>query len=212
VIPRNFYDFIMLDRQRLFVAIGDLAGDGPGAALMAASTLRTLRQLCEQRGDLIDIIAGLNDEIRIDLFHGCSVSLFAAVINLPFNTMACLNVGFPPAILLNPQREITLQQINTDGEVLGRMNGQQFRNTLRPTSIQLESGDIVMLYTDGVARCANPKDLNAGRLAIMGSCISNLKHPCLLMINQVLEQTKQIQPGRIADDLTVLAIRVKESV
>jgi serine phosphatase RsbU (regulator of sigma subunit) len=209
IIPRNFYDFISLDRDRLMIVMGDLVGDGPGAALMVGQAMRSMRRLAAQRADLLDFFAHLNDEIRVDLVHGCSMNVFAAVLNLPFNSLTCLSVGFHPVVLVNPKREITLQQIHTRGDPLGVANGQQFRSGLRPLSLQLEAGDVVVMFTDGVARAHNARDLNAGRLAVMGSCVKHLELPCSRMVAAMLDEAKAQCGGRPTDDLSALALRVK---
>jgi Stage II sporulation protein E (SpoIIE) len=209
IIPRNFYDFISLDRDRIMLIMGDLQGDGPGAALMVAQAMRTMRRLASMRADLLDFFAHLNDELRVDLVHGCSIGLFAGVINLPFNSLTCLSVGFHPAVLLNPRRDQVLQQIHTQGERLGVTSGQQFRTSLRPISIQLQIGDIIVLFTDGVARAFNPRDLNAGRLSVMGGFASYQELPCGMMVSKVLEEAKARLSGPPTDDLSALAIRVK---
>jgi serine phosphatase RsbU (regulator of sigma subunit) len=209
VIPRNFYDFISLDRNRLLIAIGDISGNGPGAALMAAQVMRALRRLGAMRAELIDLVASLNDELRLDLVHGTSLSLFAAVLNLPFNSLTCLSLGCRPAALINPRRDLSLQQIFTDGALLGRVHGQRFRDTLRPISIQLRPGDLVVLSTDGLALGHNPRDAAAGHLAVMGSCLSRADRPFGTLLEQVVAEAKQGYHGTISEDLTMVGIRVK---
>lgn len=208
-IPRSFYDFISLDRDRIMIVLGELQGEGPGAALMVSQAMRIMRRLAGQRADLLDFFANLNDELRVDLVHGCSIGLFAGVLNLPFNSLTCLNVGFHPAVLINPRREITLQQIHTQGERLGVTSGQQFRSSLRPMSLQLQLGDIVALFSDGVARAHNQRDPAAGRLSVMGGFASHLELPCGMMVAKVLEEAKGRSDGPPTDDLCAVALRVK---
>lgn len=208
-IPRSFYDFISIDRDRIMLVMGELQGEGPGAALVVAQAMRTMRRLAAQRADLLDFFANLNDELRVDLVHGCSIGLFAGVLNLPFNSLTCLNVGFHPAVLINARREITLQQIHTQGERLGVTSGQQFRSSLRPMSLQLQLGDIVAMFSDGVAKAHNPRDLNAGRLSVMGGFASHLEMPCSMMVAKVLEEAKGRSDGPPADDFCAVALRVK---
>lgn len=208
-IPRSFYDFISIDRDRIMLVMGELQGEGPGAALMVAQTMRAMRRLAAQRADLLDFFANLNDELRVDLMHGCSIGLFAGVLSLPFNSLTCLNVGFHPAVLINARRDITLQQIHTQGERLGTTSGQQFRSSLRPMSLQLQLGDIVAMFSNGVAKAHNPRDLAAGRLSVMGGFASHLEMPCGMMVAKVLEEAKARCDGPPADDFCAVALRVK---
>jgi serine phosphatase RsbU (regulator of sigma subunit) len=208
-IPRNFYDFISLDTERIMLVIGDLSGDGPGAALLAEKTMRTMRRLATMRADLLDFFAQLNDDLRVDQVPGCSVGLFAAVLHTQFHSLTCLNMGFHPAILLNPGRDTPLQQIHTQGDRLGVSRGQPFRSTLRPMSMKLHSGDIVAFFSDGLSRAANPRDMQAGRLTIMGSFAGAQELTSSAMLAQVVNEAKARTSGPIIDDLTALALRVK---
>jgi len=208
-IARDFYDFIQLDADRCLVLLGDFAGSGPGAALMVASTLHALRRIAGEHGDLVDIVATLNDDMRYDLFHDCRISLFAALLDTRHRTLACLSAGHHPGLLMNAGREATVQQIGSDGSALGTAVGARFRATLRPVSLQLEPGDIVMLYSDGLVKTAHAKQPSAGRLRIMSSCIANLAAPCAQLVKQVVENAKSDSKGPLAEDLTVVALRVK---
>jgi hypothetical protein len=208
-IPRNFYDFISLDRNRLLVVIGDFAGEGPGAALMVASAMRSMRRLAALKGDLVELIAGLNDELRVDLFPGCTIALFAAVLDIPTNALTCLSVGFPPVALINPQRAIALQRIHTGGQAFGISHGAPFRASLKPLSIQLEAGDMVVMTTDGVAKGRNPGNVAAGRPAVMGSCLAHAALPFAQLLGRVVEEAKQGYGGTFTDDLAAVGLRVK---
>jgi Stage II sporulation protein E (SpoIIE) len=208
-IPRNVCDYIELDRDRILFVIGDLSGDGPGAAFLVEKALRTMRQLATQRMDLLDFFARLNDELRIDQVPGCSLGLYAAILHTKFNSLTCLNMGFHPALLLNPQRDTSLQQIHTQGERLGIARGQTFRSTLRPLSLQLQAGDLIAFFSDGLSRAFNARDVQAGRLMVMGSFAGAQELSGSAMLTQVINEAKSRAQGPLTDDLTALALRMK---
>jgi hypothetical protein len=208
-IVRSFYDFLSLDRNRLLIAVGEFIGDGPGAALGAASTLRTMRRLAGSRPELTDFVAVLNDQVRLDLVPGCAVQLFAAVINIPFNTLTCLSMGSHPALLANPGRAVAVQTLHTDGHALGTSHGQAFRDTLRPISVQLQPGDLFLYASDGVAQGFDRNDVADGHRAVIGSAIANLGKPVPAMVAEVIAGAKDGWGARLPDDLLVTAVRVK---
>ncbi len=210
VISRDFYDIIQMDGGRLLLVIGDITGQGPGSALMVASTLKALRLIAKGPKDLIDVVCALNEDVRPDLLQDCAITMFAAMIDTKHRSVTYLSAGHHPAALLNQNRETPMQQIGTQGDTLGRSTGDQFRRSLRPVQMRLEVGDILMLYSDGLFKVANARKEEFGRFRLLGSCVANLGRPCGELVNQVLADAKSYAGGKIGEDMTMLAVRVKD--
>ncbi|MBA3709054.1 MAG: serine/threonine-protein phosphatase [Planctomycetes bacterium] len=211
-ISRDFYDIIQIDDHHLLLALGDITGHGPGSALMVASTLKSLRLIANSKKhrDLIDIVSALNDDVRPDLMQDCTITMFAALIDTRRRSMTYLCAGHHPAALLNQKRETPMQQIGTQGATLGKATGDDFRRVLRPVTMKLEVGDILLMYSDGLFQVQDARKAEYGRFKFLGSCVANLGRPCNELINQVLEDAKSHAGGRLSEDMTILALRVKE--
>jgi serine phosphatase RsbU (regulator of sigma subunit) len=208
-ISRDFYDIIPIDEGRLLLAIGDITGQGPGSALMVASTLKALRLIAKDRVDLIDMVCALSEEVRPDLLQDCAITMFAALIDTRSRSMTYLSAGHHPAVLLNKDRETPMQQLGSHGEPLGKSNVDQFRRSLRPVQMRLEVGDILLMYSDGLFKAANTKKEEFGVYRLLGSCVANLGRPCNELVTQVLADAKEHAGGKFSEDMTVLALRVK---
>ncbi len=208
-ISRNFYDFIDLGGGKLLIVLGDFTGTGPGAALMAGTALQVLRKIAPGHANLVDLLTNLNDELRVDLLHGCSIALFAVLLDTATNRLTCVSAGHQPALLVRPRRDSTLTRIRTPGASLGALTGPDFRKTLVPLNLQLEAGDILLLHSNGLAHAANPHDPDAGRWSVMGQCVANIKRPCADLVGRVIEEAKR-GSDRLPDDVTVLALRIKD--
>jgi serine phosphatase RsbU (regulator of sigma subunit) len=211
-ISRDFYDIIQIDDSHLLLALGDITGHGPGSALMVASTLKALRLIAgsKKHRDLIDIVSALNDEVRPDLMQDCTINMFAALVDTKRRSLTYLCAGHHPAALLNQKRETPMQQVGTQGATLGKATGDDFRRVLRPVSMKLEIGDILLMYSDGLFQVQNSRKEEYGRFRFLGSCVANLGRPCSELVNQVLDDAKQHAGGRLAEDMTILALRVKD--
>jgi hypothetical protein len=210
-ISRDFYDIIQIDDEHLLLVVGDITGQGPGSALMVASTLKALRQIAKEKSDLIGIVCALSDKVRPDLLMDCQITLFAAIIDTVSRNLVYLSAGHHPALLLNKARETPMQQLGAQGEALGKSNAENFRRSLRPVQLQLETGDILVLYSDGLFKVHNHKKEEFGRFRLLASCVGNLERPCGELVEQVLEDAKAHANGKLAEDMTVVALRVKES-
>lgn len=211
-ISRDFYDIIQMPDDRLLLVIGDITGQGPGSALMVASTLKALRLIAKSRPDLIGIVCQLSDEVRPDLLQDCQITMFAALIDTRARSMTFLSAGHHPAVLLNKGRETPMQQLGSQGEPLGKSNADVFRRSLRPVQMRLETGDILLMFSDGLFKVADAKQEEFGKFRLLGSCVGNLHRPCSELVNQVLADAKAHSSARIGEDMTVLALRVKDHV
>src|SRR5690606_17811259 len=78
----DFYDFFLIDRSRLFVAIGDVSGKGVPAALFMAVTRSFLRSKFQGEVSLPDGMAVINDELARDNDSCMFVTLLCAIIDL----------------------------------------------------------------------------------------------------------------------------------
>ncbi len=210
-ISRDFYDIIQPDQDHLLLVVGDIEGQGPGSALMVASTLKALRQIAKDTGpDLIGTVCALSDKVRPDLLTDCRITLFAAMLDIKSRTLSYLSAGHHGAILLNKTRETPMQQLGGQGEALGRSNHDNFRRSLRPVQMRLEIGDILLLYSDGLFKVTNAKREEFGRFRLLASCVGNLGKTCSELVQQVLEESKAFANGKLSEDMTVVALRVKE--
>jgi len=210
-ISRDFYDIIPIDEQHLLMVIGDINGQGPGSALMVASTLKALRQIVKEKSDLIGIVCALSDKVRPDLLLDCQITLFAAIVDTLTHKLVYLSAGHHPALLLNKERETPMQQLGGQGEPLGKSNHDNFRRSLRPVQLQLESGDILLMYSDGLFKVSNQKREEFGRFRLLASCVGNLDRPCSGLVEQVLQDAKDHAHHKLSEDMTVVALRVKEA-
>ena len=210
-ISRDFYDIIPVDEQHLLLVIGDINGQGPGSALMVASTLKALRQIVKEKSDLIGIVCALSDQVRPDLLLDCQITLFAAILDTLTHKLDYLSAGHHPALLLNKDRETPMQQLGGQGEPLGKSNSDNFRRSLRPVQLQLEGGDILLMYSDGLFKVANQKHEEFGKFRLLASCVGNLDKPCSGLVEQVLKDAKDHAHHKLSEDMTVVALRVKEA-
>jgi hypothetical protein len=207
-IARDFYDFIKVGPNHLLIVLGNFNGRGPGAAMMAGTALSGLRSCAREFSGLEEYVARLNDEIRCDLYHGSSISLFAALLDLERNVLTCLSAGHRPILHISPHAQNVITQVRTNGASLGVLTGPLFRDSLETETITMADGDIVLFVSDGVFRTINPDDPDAGRCAILGNLLANLDKPLAKLVKDVLDEAKRPDQAPV-EDMTMVAMRAK---
>ncbi len=148
----DFYDFFMIDENRLALVIADVSGKGIPAALfmMVARTLiknLTLTGLYSKPGD---ILAAVNERLcegnEMELF----VTAWLGILDLNTGSLAYANAGheYPAICKANCRFEILKERHSPP---LAAMEGIRFRGG----ALAMEPGDTIYVYTDGVTEATN---------------------------------------------------------
>jgi serine phosphatase RsbU (regulator of sigma subunit) len=145
----DFYDYAFIARDRLFLAIGDVSGKGVPAALFMATTRTLLRATIGRLHDPEQIMARLNDIISRDNASAMFVTLFIAVLDVSTGRLQYCNGGHNLPYVLSGGRARPIE--NTPGALVGAFEGARYQGNV----IQLDRGDGLVLYTDGVTEAMN---------------------------------------------------------
>ena len=145
----DFYDFIHLPDGKLALVLGDVVGIGPKAATDAALTRYTLRSLALHESDP----AVLLEEMNTHLLPQCSserfVRLLIAVIDPERAVLTYSNAGHVPPVLYRA-KSATVEWLEEGGIVLG----VEKNATFKAGRLELDPGDMLVMYTDGVTEAS----------------------------------------------------------
>jgi sigma-B regulation protein RsbU (phosphoserine phosphatase) len=150
----DFYDFYMLDENRLAVTVADVSGKGVPAALfmvVAKNVLQNLAMAAKTHGDFAEVVTRANDRLCEGNDQMMFVTVFFGVLDLRTGEFSYVNAGHNPP-LVRRNGDISFLPM-AKSPMLGVMKGMAFpaeRLTLNP-------GDMLFLYTDGVTEAMNEK-------------------------------------------------------
>ena len=149
----DLYDFCKLDDNHLLITIADVSGKGVPAALFMVAAITNLRNFTaslKNPDDLKSAIENTNDRLCANNDGGLFVTAFSGVLDLATGKFIYVNAGHnPPLIRRHGQNfEELPMELNF---VLGGWEDWQYVQQ----EIQLESGDTIFLYTDGVTEAVN---------------------------------------------------------
>jgi serine phosphatase RsbU (regulator of sigma subunit) len=146
----DYYDFILLPDDHLGILIADVADKGLGPALYMALSRTLIRTFATQYPDQpARVLALVNQRILQDASANLFVSVFYGVLDPAGGQLIYANAGHPPPYLVNA--ELGVQTLHNTGMPLGideeSVWGQE--------SVIMKSGDVLLLYTDGVTDAQN---------------------------------------------------------
>jgi sigma-B regulation protein RsbU (phosphoserine phosphatase) len=198
----DFYDFFFVDDDHLAVIIADVSDKGVPAALFMMISRTIFRSIAKQRKSPSQILAETNDLLCEGNDTGMFVTAYIAFYHLPTGRLTYSSGGHNPALLFGPNdvcRELTCKH----GTALGVRPGQSYKEYVD----KLETGQILVLYTDGVTEACSPHEELFGvdrftRLVCDCHALSLSQ-----MFNHIDKDLKEFQQGNQFDDITMLALK-----
>jgi len=205
----DFYECLRLNDGRVLIIMGDVTGHGLQSAKTAMAALEALHLILREDRHLMQIVARLNDALRGTLPKGQFVTLFAGVIDVVTQRLTCLCAGHHPALLLSLERGNVISRVGGRAPALGLVTSDALRLSLAPVEVQLQRGDVLFLYTDGLSEARDGLQEEYGEARLMASVLAHLNQPYDRLISNVVADVRRFAEGVLDDDLTVLAIAVQ---
>jgi sigma-B regulation protein RsbU (phosphoserine phosphatase) len=202
----DYFDVIELAEGRLAIAVGDVAGKGMPAALLMALVQGSLRTLLSAgfRGE--ELAAKLNAHLCATIPSNRLVTLFYGELEPANGQLRYVNCGHNPPFLLS--RGSAPARLTATAIALGITT----ETTFEAMSVDLEPGDRLVLYTDGVTEAENPKDDEFGEARLCGWLEGNRDEPRQLLVDGVIaEVLHYCGTARPRDDMTLMCLDVTRS-
>jgi len=197
----DFYDVIDLDGH-LGIAIGDVVGKGVAASLLMASVRASLRAYAQDVYDLDEIIARVNNALTRDTLDNEFATLWYGVMDPKTLRLTYCNAGHDPPLLL---RDGNIHLLETGGMIVGVQCDLEYEKGL----FDLEPGDSILFYTDGLVDAFNDKGEKFGRARVIESLKETSQMTATDTINHILWQVRRFTgPRQGVDDTTLVVVKV----
>jgi sigma-B regulation protein RsbU (phosphoserine phosphatase) len=200
-IGGDLYDFGLLDDDHLLITIGDVSGKGIPAALFMAVTRTFLRGFFKEELKTDVVFGRLNEELVQQGDTSMFVTLFCTVVHLPTGLCQYTNGGHCPPYVLRSSGAIEALP-NVGGLIVGILPEARYKSG----SFQLDPGDKLVFYTDGVTEAMNREGDFFGDERLVGALEELRGMPCHELVTKVGERVGLFAQGaEQSDDITVMA-------
>lgn len=198
----DFYDFFMLDADRMALVIGDVCGKGMPASLFMSVVVTALRTAAREEADVSSAIACTNARLCRDNAASMFATAFYGVLNLRNGHLEYCNCGHNAPIHL-PAHGATRELVAT-----GLPLGMFADRTILVASIELEPGDDLVLLTDGVTEATNPAMEEFGDALLIDTLAKIRDLTTAEVVSGIFEAVDSFAQGaEQADDITCLVVR-----
>src|SRR5712692_4001693 len=152
-IGGDYYDFIHRKRDsHLIVAVGDVSGKGTGAALLMSSLHAAVRAQSQTGAPIREVMGEINQYIFENSPSNKFLTLFYGELDPLTGTLSYSNGGHNAPMLVRRSGE--LERLDTGGLPIGMMQGVVYQQA----SVELECGDVLVIYSDGITESINERD------------------------------------------------------
>ncbi len=196
----DLYDFLQYGKDRHILVIGDVSGKGSPAALYGAMVSGILRSLAPRHLSPPEMLRRLNVMLLERKIEGHFITLTYAVWDIKSRRVTLANSGMPLPILVRRGRS---QSIRAEGVPLGLLENTDYQET----SVTLEKGDLLAMFSDGLVEAAS-SDVEFGMRRLENLFRENAKRPLAQVIDLVFTQIARFERGQPPrDDQTLMLIR-----
>ncbi len=232
----DYYDFIELDGGKVGIAVADVAGKGISAALLMCTVQASLRsQAPTVNGNLTELVSSMNRLLHVSTDASSYATFFYAQFDEQTNLLTYVNAGHNPPMLVRAGKSVKAQGVGFGAAAtLGDLRGEEqrqdeggladvtlltkggpiigaFNNCVyEQETIQMESGDLLVAYTDGVTEARNADDQEFGEASLRGIIDHSSHVPAQQLSERIVESVREwcgdVPPH---DDLTLVVMRVR---
>jgi CHASE2 domain-containing sensor protein len=201
----DLYDFITFENGAVGVTIGDVSGKGVPAALYMAKTISDFRTHAKLERSPASVITKLNETLVAEGASGMFVTLFYLLFEPAKKKLSFSSAGHHPLLKWEKASGVITEHNTKKGKPLGILS---FKD-LDEGELALASGDLLVLYTDGIDEAMNRSRQTFGKGRILEVIQKNCTQTPQEII-QAFHKAVQSHAGSAPqhDDMTLVVIKI----
>jgi sigma-B regulation protein RsbU (phosphoserine phosphatase) len=196
----DYYDVIRLSKDRLAICIADVAGKGVSAALLMANVQAAVRAFASENILPSRVVAQINSVLYTNTAPEKFVTLFYGVLDARTRTLQYTNAGHPRPLIIHSSGKTT--RLENGGALLGVFFDWAYEDSV----VELEPGDLLLLFTDGITEAAAPGGEEFGEERLIAAATIPNERTLEDLQSHVLSEVKDFCQSQLSDDATLLMI------
>jgi serine phosphatase RsbU (regulator of sigma subunit) len=200
----DFFDFFKIGEGKVGLIIGDVTGKSVSGALIMAASRSVFRMLSEEELSVGETMIRANQRIKKDIKSGMFVALLYAVHDAEDGSVALCSAGQTQPLLLSAKTaEPTLVETVGDTFPLGILDEANYEET----QLQMEPGDKVVYYTDGIVEAMNKNEDMYGFERLHEVVKSSPADNAEALMNDIIKDVSDFTGDAPQhDDLTIIVV------
>jgi serine phosphatase RsbU (regulator of sigma subunit) len=203
LIGGDYFDSFPVGESEFVFCIADSMGKGTGAALAMANLQAQVKSEAMHAASPAEVCSRLNRRMFESRLQRLT-TMFYGLVDTRDGSMRYTNAGHSPAFLL--KEDGSVECLHSDDALLGAIPSWSYHEGKTP----LNTGDRLILVTDGVLEACDQDGNEIGEQGLIGRALACRHESSAAMLTQVLEDALRHCGGELKDDTTALVIAVDE--
>ena len=207
-VSGDYFDYVQVDDAHLGVAIADVSGKGVPASIIMAICRSVLRSQAAGNPSPGDVLRKVNRQLYPDIKEDMFISMAYLVLGDEGSGGVRLSRAGHDAPLLHSHATGAVTPLKPPGLALGIDSGSVFDRITADHPVPLESGDSLLLYTDGITEALDGAGFEFGMDRMVAALRASASSGPAVVIQRIIDDLRNFvgaQPQN--DDITMIVIR-----
>jgi FixJ family two-component response regulator len=201
-VSGDYFDVLKYSDSHLALCIADVSGKGMAAALLMSNLQAAVKAFASGSIPPSELCDRVNRVISNNTADDRYITFFYCVIDSESKRLVYSNAGHNPPILI--RRDGSETRLETGGAVLGPFQQWSYGQG----ELELEAGDRLMLFTDGITEASGPGEKEFGEQQLIDLVRDNRHLAAAALQELVMKAVTGFSGGEFQDDATLIALSV----
>lgn len=206
-IGGDFADIYLNGDDQIYLTMVDVTGHGISAALLVNRVCSEIRKLVREKLSPAQIVFNLNNFI-FDSFQrtGMFLTAFSCQLDLDQSRLLYSGCAHPPILLWQNQKQQT-RVLSSQNSIIGFQKNRY--NIFAEDTLTLQSGDRLLIYTDGIVETENSENQKFGINGIKKAFETSIHHPAHTSDKIIINAMDEFRQKPIRDDIYLMIAEIK---
>jgi sigma-B regulation protein RsbU (phosphoserine phosphatase) len=200
LVGGDYYDVIRLSKSKLAICVADVVGKGISAALLMANVQASVRAFASESSPPSLVCSNINSVLCTNLASGKFVTLFYGVLDAGSRTLHYTSAGHLRPIVIDSNGSVA--HLENGGALLGVFPDWKYEDS----TVELNPGDLLLLFTDGITEAIAPDGEEFGEDRLIAAATRSPGLSINDLQSQLLGRVKSFCNSQMSDDATLILI------
>jgi sigma-B regulation protein RsbU (phosphoserine phosphatase) len=206
-IGGDYYDAIVIDDQHIGLAIADVSGKSIGGAMLMSVCRSVLRAQAPAYRSPASLLRAMNRTISRDISEDMFITVIYMVLNLETRRLTIARAGHEKPLIVRADQ--TVEWAHSSGTAVGLIDPDLFDAMIDEVVVELQPGDTVVAYTDGINEAMNGAHEEWGLEAFSETCALASSAGAQILLQNVRQRLERFVGNHPQyDDMTLLALHL----